>query len=269
MINTTQQPDHAIRRYLLGTLTEQERDTFEQALLHEDDIFRRLVVVEDELIDECADGALTEAERTGFLRYLSGLPARQRELQVASALRTREARQPIATDPTQPDFRPSFLKARVWSIAALVLVMVGASYSLHIITRLSTELDTGTAEDPRISASGVEDARAFILRAGTLRTSGEMQKVELAPGSAFVELGLDVASNDHASYRAALYDADAAELFAADGLDARSGDAEILVSLVVPQDPLSPGDYFIVLSGKAATGELEAVARYDFRLSMR
>ena len=267
MKNITLQPDDTIRRYLLGKLSGPEMDRFEEALLRDDETFRGLVATEDELIDECASGALTEAERTEFLRYLSALPARKREMQVASAL-TELAAQPTGETTRLPSGSPSFPGMRVLSVAALVLVMIGASYSLHLITGLTTEPDTGMPDNPVLRASE-DDGRAFVLRAGTLRSAGDRQEWVLTPGSPSIPFALDLPSRDYTSYRAGVYDADAVELFAADELVASVTDAEVLVSLVVPQDELAPGDYFIVLSGVLATGKLETLARYDFRLSDR
>ena len=255
-----------IRRYLLGALSEAKRDTVEDAVLTDEETYSLLISVEDELIDECAVGSLSEIERARFLQYVSLLPDRDRELRVASALAARGG----TGDYGRPDVQdlapwPYAVSARTLSVAAAVLVLLGAAWTLSVISRLSSDAQVQTSPIAR-EASEVEPV-VVALTAGRLRGPGESQSWTLTTDSPVVEFRLDLPFDDYESYRAVLYDADSNELVMLNRLSVQSTDAELVVPFAMPTAMLKPGDYFIELSGNTVAGELESVARYDFRLS--
>ena len=84
---------------------------------------------------------------------------------------------------------------------------------------------------------------------------------------ALVEIRLELGVADYESYRAVFHDAQAAELMSVSQLGARVQENEILVAFSVSSERFTAGDYYISLSGVVERGELEPVARYDFRIS--
>lgn len=77
----------SIRRYLLGDLSEQEREQVEQRLMSEDDLYQQLLVAEDELIDEYVSDELPEQERAKFNRHFLSVPQLRQDVRFAAALR--------------------------------------------------------------------------------------------------------------------------------------------------------------------------------------
>src|SRR5262245_4991081 len=68
-----------LRRYLLGTLTEEEEARHEELLLTEESYFEQLVLAEDELIDEYLRGKLTARDRERMeQRFLTSAGRRER-----------------------------------------------------------------------------------------------------------------------------------------------------------------------------------------------
>jgi hypothetical protein len=77
----------SIRRYLLGDLSEQEREQVEQRLMSDDDLYQQLLVAEDELIDEYVSDELPEQERAKFGRHFLSVPELRQDVKFAAALR--------------------------------------------------------------------------------------------------------------------------------------------------------------------------------------
>lgn len=79
----------SIRRYLLGELSEDEREQFERRLMSEDDLYQQLLINEDDLIDEYVSGTLPEHDRGKFSRQFLQVPELRQDIRFAVALRNR------------------------------------------------------------------------------------------------------------------------------------------------------------------------------------
>jgi len=77
----------SIRRYLLGELPEEERELVEQRLMSDDDLYQRLLLAEDDLIDEYVSGALSEQDRAKFSRRFLHVPELRQDVRSVTALR--------------------------------------------------------------------------------------------------------------------------------------------------------------------------------------
>jgi anti-sigma-K factor RskA len=75
-----------IIEYLLGRLSESERERFERQYLMNEDLFNLLQEVEEELIDDYATGALTAEQRLSFEKYFLRSAGRREKLAFATAL---------------------------------------------------------------------------------------------------------------------------------------------------------------------------------------
>lgn len=75
------------KRYVLGTLSEQERDRLEQQYFSDDDAFEEVEIAEDDLVDQYVGGELTSTDRTLFERALSGSPQLQERIEFSRLLR--------------------------------------------------------------------------------------------------------------------------------------------------------------------------------------
>ena len=77
-----------IRAYLLNNLSEEERSQFEERLMTEksDELFRQLLGVEDELIDDYAHASISEPDRKRFESHFLSSPERRQKLSFSRAL---------------------------------------------------------------------------------------------------------------------------------------------------------------------------------------
>jgi HAMP domain-containing protein len=77
----------SIRRYLLGDLSEQEREQVEQRLMSDDDLYQRLLLAEDDLIDDYISGALLDQDQAKLRQHFLRVPELRQDIKSVAALR--------------------------------------------------------------------------------------------------------------------------------------------------------------------------------------
>jgi hypothetical protein len=75
-----------ITRYLLGQVSQEERDEIENGYLREDNLFEELVAIENDMIDNYVRGELTEPEKGQFEAYFLSTPERRERVHFARSL---------------------------------------------------------------------------------------------------------------------------------------------------------------------------------------
>lgn len=281
MIASQSPLDVRLRSFLLGTLSDADRDELEERLLADDNLYVLLVAAEEELLDDCIRGALDEAQARSFLGYLEKLPDGRERIDFARDLRACLSRGATVVEAPHPRAEETALADRLrnragwlllhrtaWSAVALVLAvsfgfLAGAWVS-------SDRLKSETAESPRVpSATDSASLPPVLLTAGILRGGSSLPVVELSPSQLLLELELDVGLDEHESYQAVLHDVDARELFAVSQLKPAVTPGRIVVAFTIPTHRLPTGDYFVSLFGAVEPGGGELLGRYDFRILVR
>jgi hypothetical protein len=79
--------DLRMRQFLLGELGENEREELEQLVLTEGGTRDKLLMAEDDLIEEYLEGSLLGKERERFLRQFLSIPHQRHKLRIAKSLR--------------------------------------------------------------------------------------------------------------------------------------------------------------------------------------
>jgi len=131
--------DLLVRRFLLGDISQQEKEEVEERAFLDSEFFEHLQAAEDDLIDDYLYGDLSSKEKERFKKYFLPQPGRYEALRIAKALQRHispsGARAP-STVKVIPDSLPKrtsfldFLKARSlafrFSVAAAILLIVTA-----------------------------------------------------------------------------------------------------------------------------------------------
>lgn len=102
----------------------------------------------------------------------------------------------------------------------------------------------------------------FALFAGTLRSGGKNNVLNLPINAKGATLQLNLETVDYRIYQARLTDADGNVIFRKDNLKTEKSK----INLFVSAENLSKGDYMIKLYGKNDLGEYESVADFQFRV---
>lgn len=165
--------DEDMKRYLLGRMTVEERDSFEERYFPEPALAEELAATETELIDAWARGELGEEDRRAVETVLLASPAQREKVRVARALQQRQ-------------WSSSF---RWLALAASLAVIAGGAWWLLPSDEPRIVLRT---TPPTLSRTAVP---SFVFRGGQtrsdegprlLRVPGKTKKVrlevELLPG---------------------------------------------------------------------------------------
>lgn len=133
----------SMRSYLLGELSEQEREQVEQRLMTDDDLYQRLLLAEDDLIDEYVSGALSDQERAKFSRRFLRVPELQQDVKSVMALRKhalKTASQVASRD--WPD--PPSLSLFDWLRKFFMRPAVGVAFAAALLAAVALAVWLGT-----------------------------------------------------------------------------------------------------------------------------
>lgn len=103
----------------------------------------------------------------------------------------------------------------------------------------------------------------LALFAGTLRSEGKTNELNLPKNAKGATLQLNLESVDYKNYQAELTDADGNVIFQSGRLTANKSK----INFFIPSKNLNKGDYIIKLYGKNDSGENESAADFQFRVN--
>jgi len=277
----TQRPadEGKLRRYLLGSLPEEESEELERRYFGEGSLFEELLAEEDEILDSYAAGDLSDEERRRFEKLLGS----------SNRLRNRAA---FAKTLLRLERRTGFHVPRAVLLLAATLVLAlgglwivrdsdrrssGGEVAVHRDTPLpvapagtpppasGTPLPAAAKRTPNESRPGAHIV-SFALAAGLTRSASNTALVSIPRGAEAVALDLALETDEHAAYSLILQTAAGAEVLSRRGLRARGGNGGRIVRLEVSARALLSGDYLVTLSGEKRSGPAEALGEYAFRV---
>lgn len=248
--------DKSLKLYLLGGLETELREQVEERLLTEDEFFESLLLAEDELVDDYLRGGLTGAENLRFETLFLTTPERIDKVRFARALHHYAATASYA-ELAKPK-RPNGVLARWRSFGPVLRASLAAGLPLVIAGAAWLSWERLRQEAPQ--------PVSIVLTSGLLRGTGSLPRVDLSSGARRVELRLELAAEDHGTYRVTLEDATGNEVFSQSNLKSASAAGEPFVGVTLPSTLLPQGDYTLRLIGMSRPGDDEVVATYVFRV---
>jgi len=260
-----------LTRYLLGELSQAERDRFEENFFSDSDLFIELLDAKDQLISDYLNGRLSPGDRGRFEQRFLTLPECRREVELAQLLTQPAARRHLnqQSEPSgepPPWWQPVFHALRahqlVAGLAAAALLVIGL-FSFWWVKQPSPERAQPSVASPIQSGPAVISS---TLKPGFRRSEGAMPTVKIDSGTQVVELRLETAAENYPGYRASLRkEHEPTVEFAADELRAETiegGKQGVIVR--VPASKLSVNDYQITLEGIGTDNSPTAVGTYHF-----
>jgi len=235
-----------IRDYLLGKLTEDERETIEERLMVEDELFEELEILKGELIEEYHEGELTGKERKSFEHgFLSSPEGRQRQMFAVAIDTLEQHRQP------QPvgllERISNLFRKPQWAVPAVGLAAVVIVAILFVRT---------PQQPPKFVAINLTSSTVT-------RSGGESQPPMITIPPDVSELRVSLALPQPAApdnrYRLVLDNRHQRTSFQPSGQDANS------VSVVIPARHVPPGSYvFVIYTIKPDGTEQQLPGSYYF-----
>lgn len=279
MQESEEQQKHA-RQFLLGYLSEAERETMEERLA-EPDYLELVFKTENDLMEDYIDNQLSEDERRRFEKYVLTNERQVSQLNLSRKLRAIARVHAAANSPpVVPEIIPAISNSKKspddWGfkilIAAVVLLAICATAALIFWWNRSSQpslSDELIRLNTQQTLSTEAINKGFIigpLKEGLGREDQENKKYSIPKAEKIVQLRLQIGAAPYSTFQAVLQTADGNQIRTLSDLKARNINSENVVLVYLPANVLTRGDYQIRLSGLAPNNQAVYLGRYTFRI---
>lgn len=279
-----------LRRFLLGELSEDERQHVEELFLVDQEFKEKVLAAQDDLIEEYAEGSLSDVNKRQVVERILSTPQQRQKLKIARLIKKyvaveMDARSPRADGKIKQPAHGyigmlGLRRPYVFiPVAAVLLIALGfgamklievrrlneqraRAQSLHLavereLAQLNNELHPGTTE---LAAASIVLSPVFV------RDLKATPKVSPPAEPAVVKLWLVLVRNEYETYRAVFQKLDDPAEFTVPNLHAQNTTSGKAVQLNIPARLLTRGDYQVRLNGVGGDGTLEEIGEYNFQV---
>lgn len=244
--------DESIVRYLFREMAEEELTAMEQRIENDTSVFELVASVEDDLIMQYVRGTMDQDFRLRFEKVYLTTPERRARIEAARTLRAAVREVAVARHRQHPKL--SFLaSAKMQIVLAVLLVAMG--FTTWIWWRSGSFVTKPDATPTQISLT-LEPGRN---RSGSVEPG--VKQFVLSPGIREVRFYLRVPEfKDYESYQVIVGTPERPGIF--------RGPAKLqgaTMSVVVPANLLTVGDYTLELQGVVPYSSPQPIATYYFR----
>jgi len=249
------------RRYLLGTLAEEDAAAIEQEYFNDPDALERLTAVEDELIEDYLQNRLTTAEHDQFTRVFLAAPHRRRRVETVRRLISAAAHHAGSGATTQ---------VRWLAAAALILAVTGGVWFAWKYGPAPTvrEVPGQAAISPIVPPRTL----AVALSPTTVRSSSETPNLVIPAGTEFVTFSLGGENTERVvAGRASLRTVTGSEVWQGSTTIENALPEGVIARVSVPASRLPVDDYVLTLfrTDPAGVQSDQEVYRYGLRIRAR
>lgn len=273
--------DLLIRRFLLGEVDDEERQRIEGLFIADPEANQRLLIAEDDLIENYLEDSLTPLECEKFLAQYGNTPSQRRRLRIVKSLREyglASAGPARAASPPIPKWRMflSGLKLRnpnffVPLAAALTIALVvGIVWLVELRNKRAQESNQRVAIERELAdlnapSSARQVTPSIVLPPVSLRSVQSQSEITPGDDTRVVELQLLWAQKErYASYRAVVRRVGKAESFTILNLQVQNEAGRSAVRVRLPTHLLARGLYQISLTGITSDGSPGPAEEYTF-----
>ncbi len=294
-----------MRSYLLGLLPESEQIALEQAFFADGEMLEHMQEVEFDLVDSYVRGKLSNDERGQFERHYLVSPQHLERVAVAREL-LRVADEQMS--PQSVSSKESFWEKLLASlrapqfafgaaVTAVLLLTIGGGWlaiqktlwhqqrqkervaELNRRTELENQVALQNERNAKLN-SELEQLRnetapriqptlfSFALLS-TVRGGSEQQILKIPAGTDLVRLLMKIENGNYRSYQTSIRQVDGRGNWNQPVTSSKRTGGGITVSVKIPANKLSSGDYILTLNGTDATGSTEEINRYFFRIATK
>lgn len=263
MISETED-DRLILRYLLGNLTDVERDRFEELYFTDEALFDKLLVAEDELIDRYVRGGLSGLDRELFEKNFLASPRHCERVEFAKIM----LKSPSSS---QTDIRSAFVRRKPSLLGSFSSFWRAQNrvfqFALGIIVLLMVLGTTWLIIKNTWPWRSIPQQEVlFNLAPLNVRGINETPVLNLPPEVKRVQLKLHFERGTYNTYRVLLQNAAGVSILEEAGLKAGTSGTEKVLGVVINSDLLAAGTYFLTLSGEADKDHTDLLSEYQFKI---
>lgn len=269
--------DAEIRQFLLGSVDESERQRIESLFMSDADFNQRVLIAEDDLIEDYLEHSLAPGDNDRFLAQYGHAPTQQRRLRISRSLRDY-----AASEASFGQTYPAIVKRRVFfshlmplnlkffiPIAAAVTIacIIGIIWLVRSNNRRVTierELaELNARPDLRANPSQVV---SLVLPPVSVRSVGSETKLTPPPEIRVVELDLLWTQKEqYPNYYVLIRRVGTNEEFSVSGLHIRASPSSgNSVRVRLPSELLRDGLYQVTLTGAGTDGAASQGEEYTF-----
>jgi len=269
--------DASLREFLLGKLAEQDRERIEDLFLTDSRLKERLLIVEQDLIDDYLTDDLSPEDKERFLSRYAQTEEQRRQLRINRAIKdwaVSEARTPISVVAgpslwvriwTWLRFRPRFVFPLAAAIViGVVLAIVWLNNRLEEREHLAIEQQLAQLNSPASLQEIPAQMTSLELRPGSVRSVELQTELRIPAGIQVVELHLPwIQSERYSTYEAAVRRTGERETFTIPILPVIN-EGRYTIRLRLPVERLKAGQYQINLTGISHNGSPNVSEEYSF-----
>lgn len=266
--------DALLRVFLLGKVDDEERARIENLFLTDPEARERVLVVEQELIEDYLEEGLTTGDREAFLLRYGQTPAQRQQLRIDKAikdwaLRENASSQIIPNSHSIWDELRTVLRMRpVFAIplvvALIIPIVVAGIWVNNRLKRDTIDWELARLNTPASLREALPQMVSRDLSPVTVRGIEEQTEIKKSSDTQFVELRLPWIEKE----RYSMYSAEVRRLSGDESFTIRNlqgeGDGRYVIRLRLPTRILTRGQYQVRLSGFDASGAVSQVEEYPF-----
>ena len=267
--------DAVLREFLLGKVDEEESARIESLFLTDSEAREKVLVVEQELIEDYLEDSLTAEDREQFLLRYGQTAAQLQQLRITKAIKDWALRENarVQTVPVESSIW-SRLRARQWlkpvfvipiAVTAIIAIVAGGIWLNTRMIRAALEQELVQLNSPASLRELPEQMFSVSLSPVAVRsTEPEIVIKRPAAATAIVELHLPwIQKERYSTYHAEIRRVAGDESFAIPNLPAENN-GRYEIRLRFPARVLSRGQYQVRLSGIDSAGAGGTSEEYAF-----
>ncbi|HEX7772313.1 MAG TPA: hypothetical protein VF435_07810 [Pyrinomonadaceae bacterium] len=263
-MNDQYEDQNYIRSYLLGRLSETERELFEEKIFADPAFFDRVRMTEEELLEDHVFEVLPPEEAEIVADRLMRTPEQIERWQITAALKK------YSDDKRKPAVPAPVVRTTQWQWGIVAIVLVAVVIGIWII-RATSSLDRQVAS---LNASGqagnmqsdlAVELPALRLRSGPQENTAE-PRLNVPKNVTVVQIRLPVEAGSYSRYNATLIREPDSTLFTLNDRQLIDSENRKLLVVRVPADALSPGEYRLAVKGVTDDGRVDDLGSYNFNV---
>ena len=269
--------DALLREFLLGKLTDEDRERIEGLFLTDSQTRERVLALEQDLVDDYLENGLSQLDKERFVSRYAQTDEQRRKLRITGVIKdwaVREARAPHQAAPAVSiwsrvrswlRFNPRFfIPIAVTTVVAAVFAVVWLTGRIEQRKHLAIEQELAQLNSPASLREVLPNTISVDLSPVSTRSTQLQGELNIPGGTRFVELHLPwIQSERYSTYQAEVRRLRDRKSFKIPNLQAQN-DGGYTIRLRLPAQMLTTGSYQINLSGVAANGTLSFSEEYSF-----
>ena len=268
--------EQGLREFLLGNVDDTERQRIEIRFMTQSAVRERLLIAEQDLIEDYLNDSLTPSDKSRFLQRFAKTSDEQRKLRAASLVQQWATRKvQLAENESLPVpvrrsllARLQFKPVVVIPIIAMLIVIGTLWLSNRNDRHRRIEQELARVNNPsNLSEAPSQRISIITVAPVTVRDVASEYELKLSSDIKVVEVRLFwIQKENYQRYDATVSRVDTPEAFTVENLQVQE-QGGVAVTVRLPAQMLTPGLYQIKLSGIAADGTSSPGDEYRFIVS--